>query len=280
MLVAARPEGGPSEGIAGAPSEGGAGENPVWKLVKIMIDKVAAFCSGSKLMQLVGLEANEGGLRVSTKTLHNYNSMKTNPSLKFFQPAGAAALAIVIACGLSVRPAQAGYIVTLEQVGPNVVATGSGAIDLTGLFPFEELVLSPQIIPAAGVILTGPTTALPTSLYSGFSTLPNFGPGGFAAASSGSGDLVGVIFSTLTVPQGYVSGNALSDSSTYDNATFFSLGVTPGTYEWTWGTGANQNFTLQIGPAGVPDAGSTIGLLFLSLIGLFGLNRLRHVQLA
>jgi len=130
------------------------------------------------------------------------------------------------------------------------------------------------------IILTGPTTALPTSLYSGFSTLPNFGPGGFAAASSGSGDLVGVIFSTLTVPQGYVSGNALSDSSTYDNATFFSLGVTPGTYEWTWGTGANQNFTLQIGPAGVPDAGSTIGLLFLSLIGLFGLNRLRHVQLA
>jgi hypothetical protein len=30
-------------------------------------------------------------------------------------------------------PAQAGYIVTLQQVGPNVVATGSGAIDLSGL---------------------------------------------------------------------------------------------------------------------------------------------------
>ena len=47
------------------------------------------------------------------------------------------------------------------------------------------------------------------------------------------------------MPQGYVSGAALSDSMTFNNATFASLGVTPGTYVWSWGTGlANQNFTL------------------------------------
>ena len=62
----------------------------------------------------------------------------------------------------------------------------------------------------------------------------------------------------LFVPSGYLSGNPLSGTSTYNNATFASLGVTPGTYVWTWGAGgANQNFTLIIGPAGVPDAGST-----------------------
>lgn len=30
------------------------------------------------------------------------------------------------------------YVVTLEEVGSNVVATGSGAIDATGLTPFES----------------------------------------------------------------------------------------------------------------------------------------------
>jgi hypothetical protein len=37
----------------------------------------------------------------------------------------------VTASLFSVRPAQA-YLVTLEQVGSNVVANGSGAINLTG----------------------------------------------------------------------------------------------------------------------------------------------------
>ena len=50
-----------------------------------------------------------------------------------------------------------------------------------------------------------------------------------------------------------MSGAALSDSMTFDNATFASLGVTPGTYVWSWGTGLpHQNFTLIIG-SGVPD---------------------------
>ena len=60
----------------------------------------------------------------------------TSLSLKLLQPV-LATLAIVIVCAFSIRPAQAGYIVTLKQVGPNVVATGSGAIDLTGLSFFE-----------------------------------------------------------------------------------------------------------------------------------------------
>ena len=42
---------------------------------------------------------------------------------------------------------------------------------------------------------------------------------------------------------------------TFNNATFASLGVTPGTYVWTWGTGlANQNFTLISDGLGCPMA--------------------------
>ena len=66
----------------------------------------------------------------------------------------------------------------------------------------------------------------------------------------------------------------LFTSMTFDNATFASLGVTPGTYEWTWGTGlANQNFTLIIGGAGVPDGGSTVSLLGFGFLGLAALRR-------
>jgi hypothetical protein len=60
------------------------------------------------------------------------------------------------------------------------------------------------------------------------------------------------LYPLLTVPAGYVSGTALSDSATYSGATFATLGVTPGTYVWTWGTGANQNFTLKILTAILP----------------------------
>jgi protein with PEP-CTERM/exosortase system signal len=120
-------------------------------------------------------------------------------------------------------------------------------------------------------------------IYVGLFTGPtNFGSGtDLFSANTGAGDFVGfnksngpVINGFLIVPRGYVSGTALSDSMTFDNATFASLGVIPGTYVWSWGTGLpNQNFTLIIGGAGVPDGGSTVSLLSCALLGLAALRR-------
>ena len=185
------------------------------------------------------------------------------------------ALTAVAALSLfSVQLAQA-YSVTLEQVGSDVVATGSGPLDLTGLTLVVTYASLPaQIFPVLGQIVTGSGGA--TDGYQGSISGPtSFGGVFFTFASSGSGDSVGIFrdTSTLLVPSGYVSGTALSDSATYNNATFASLGVTPGTYVWTWGAGANQNFTLQIGPAGVPDGGSTVSLLGFALLGLAALRR-------
>ena len=202
-------------------------------------------------------------------------------SLRFFQPT-LATLAILLLWGFSVRPAQAGYTVTLQQVGPNVVATGSGAIDLTGLSPLGNNNTKSLMAPGAGVIITGPATPAFTDDYTGFTGPFNFGSSGLAFASSGSGDMVGIDISFgggILVPHGYMSNVPLSDSAIYDNATFSSLDVTPGTYEWTWGTGTNQNFTLKIGTATVRDSGSTFRLLFVSLIALFGVGRFRSRQL-
>jgi hypothetical protein len=61
----------------------------------------------------------------------------------------------VTASLFSIRPAQANYIVTLKQMGANVVATGSGAFDLTGLpmkvGGFSEALIQPYL----GNIVTG-----------------------------------------------------------------------------------------------------------------------------
>jgi hypothetical protein len=180
------------------------------------------------------------------------------------------------------QPAHA-YTITLEQVGSNVVATGSGAIDLTGLsFTGTDLLDNPLINPFIGFILTGASASTSSYTSLAFSGPLGFGQvfGSGALASSGSGDLVGIFGSLqlVFVPDGYVSGTLLSDSATYNGATFASLGATPGTYVWTWGAGANQNFTLQIGAHGVPDGGSTIGLLILALAALFLARRAVPVQ--
>jgi len=181
---------------------------------------------------------------------------------------------LVTASLFSVQSVQA-YTVTLEQVGSDVVANGSGAFNLTGLTLFSGDFVVPQMNASFGAILTGQVPGGVVTGYTGFTGPTSFGPGGFFFATTGSGDLVGISSGAraLYVPEGYVSGAALSDSMTFNSATFASLGVTPGTYVWTWGAGANQNFTLVIGGAGVPDGGSTVSLLGCALLGLVALRR-------
>ena len=182
--------------------------------------------------------------------------MKTT-SLKLFQPATLAALAIITLWGVSIRPAQAGYTVTLQEVGTDVVATGSGAIDLNGLTFSGSSTRSAGLFPTGSgplhgaFINTGPISSN-VDVYFPLTGPRSFGSGGFTYASSGSGDMVEIITSTgylpgfLGVPMGYVSDTALSGMAVYNGQTFATLGVTPGTHVWTWGRGANQNFTLQI----------------------------------
>ncbi|HEX5325292.1 MAG TPA: PEP-CTERM sorting domain-containing protein [Acetobacteraceae bacterium] len=185
--------------------------------------------------------------------------------------AAAIGAAMLIGTALSAPPAEAGYIVTLTQVGTDVVATGSGTIDLTGL-TFNRTAGDPAaVFPSAGGIITGPATVTSEDAYGGFSGPASFGSGGFSFADSGSGDVVGIVSSTglLSVPSGYVSGSALSDTATYDNQTFATLGITPGSYVWTWGSGTDaDSFTLDVG---VPEPGS-LALLATALIGLGALG--------
>jgi hypothetical protein len=149
---------------------------------------------------------------------------------------------LVTASPFFLRPAQA-YTVTLEEIGSDVVATGSGAINLTGLTFFGSGVgLNPGILADFGTIIMGPGGAfVNVDVYFGFTGPRSFGSGDLFRPNTSSGDAfafeapIPFFHGEIIVPQGYVSGAALSDSMTFNNATFASLGVTPGSYVWRWG---------------------------------------------
>jgi hypothetical protein len=187
---------------------------------------------------------------------------------------GVASLGAAMLIGLSTPSAQAGYVVDLTQHGNDIVATGSGRIDLTGLTFKTDIGARPGLVPSTGFIVTGGQVLL--ALYVGITGPANFGTGDQTLPGSNGGDFVGVDglgatgVPAVLVPAGYVSDSPLSDTSTYSGETFSSLGATPGTYKWTWGAGSNQNFTLVIGTAvgsTVPEP-STWAMMLLGFVGL------------
>jgi hypothetical protein len=190
---------------------------------------------------------------------------------------GAAALgaAMLIGAGLSAPPAQAGYIMMLEQAGGNVVATGSGTLDITDLTNTGTFASIADMAPSLAFIDVGQNSTA-NIIGEGHITGPsNFGPGGEVLATTGTGNFAGVCGNTgcgggteILVPLGYVSDSPLSGSATWDAATFASLGVTAGTYTWTWGTGPHADtFTLEIGAVNVSEPAS-LALLAVGLVSL------------
>jgi uncharacterized oligopeptide transporter (OPT) family protein len=122
---------------------------------------------------------------------------------------------------LAAKLAHADFIITLTQQGSNVVATGSGQIDLTGLVrdPYRILSAVAGMIPYGGLIINGPV-GFPPNDYDWYFLAR--GPQGFGLgmnltyASTGSGDIVGIDGGGqgIIVPRGYVSDSPLSDTAT------------------------------------------------------------------
>lgn len=180
------------------------------------------------------------------------------------------------------------FVVKLMQQGSNVIATGSGAFDLTSLAYRGSGVgtVFETINPSKAFFNLGqPNTSETLDQYSGLITGPtNYGSGssywvasvgnGSTVVFDGGGDTLSV--SKLYLPPGYRSGDSLSNTTTWDNASFASLGLTPGRYVWIWGTGAEQRFTLVIGGAVTVPEPATLGMYGFGvlLIGAFvGLRR-------
>jgi hypothetical protein len=78
---------------------------------------------------------------------------------------------------------------------------------------------------------------------------------------------------------GYTSESTLSGSSTYDGQTIASLGLTPGRYVYTWGSGADaDSLSLNIG---VPEPSTwTMMLIGFGGLGFAGWRARRKAAVA
>lgn len=189
----------------------------------------------------------------------------------------AAALALsVSALSMLCAPiASASIVMTLEEVGGDVVATGSGQANIMGL-TVTSTGSSSGMQPNTGFLTVGPTSG--RGVIAGLVSGPTlFGTGGNAFSDSGGrlGDYFGVGGSNgnLYLPLAYVSGSPLSGSNTWGGRTFATMGITPGSYTWTWSyTGGTDSITINAGSQDVP-APAPLALLLAGLAGWAGYRR-------
>lgn len=187
-------------------------------------------------------------------------------------------IAGMLVCLLSFSSAQAAFVFDLVDSGGNLVLSGSGTIDLTGLHPttsqhFGSSVayVGATISPYKSEVRMGIYRPFqPVHFYGDISGPASFGIGlgPLGAAISGSGDSFGIVGgSEIYVPQGYVSGTYLSGSTTWFDRTIAHIGATPGTYVWSL---PNDTITLNVGVVPIPAA---VWLFGSALVGLGWMRR-------
>lgn len=156
------------------------------------------------------------------------------------------------------------YTLTITQNGPDVEATGSGTIDLTGLTYVSTPSVGASINASLARVFIG---------FGGFRDVYSFPPGGptsmgtggFNSGGSVTGDGAGIhgAVNQLFVPPGYVSGSPLANATArWPNKSLADMQLTPGNYSWTW---AGDSFSLEVvAPPvvpGVPSSTSSIPML-------------------
>ncbi len=184
---------------------------------------------------------------------------------------------------LTSMTARAGVTIDLTEANSTVFATATGTLDVTDLtfLGTTSRREGAGVAPFQGAVNMGPLSFPSMDVYTGITGPTQFGGLASFFADFGTGDPFGVIGEAeeLVLPHGYASGTGLSATDEYFFASFSSLELTPGTYTWTWGTGAHADFlTVQIGPVtAVPEPSTAMVAVFGAMGGVaYGWSRHRR----
>lgn len=153
--------------------------------------------------------------------------------------------------------AHATLLFTIQQSGSDVVETATGTVNLAALAGLGVTILGPQMVGAQAITVVGNSAV--TKTFSGITGPASFGPGSTnVPGTTGGGYLLGINGNqgSLYVPNSYLSGSALSGTATYSNTTLATLGLTPGLYLYTWGSGASADSATVDIVASTPEPGS------------------------
>jgi hypothetical protein len=139
----------------------------------------------------------------------------------------------------------------MVESGGNIVVSGEGEFNLSSLTYSGSPDVYASIVPTGTTILAD-SGAWMVDVYTGITSGPSsIGTNGSRTFPSSFGTDsfgIGFGFTGIVVPLGYTSG-VISSVNVYNSATFASKGYTPGTYTWTWGSGATSGtLIIQIGP--------------------------------
>jgi len=177
------------------------------------------------------------------------------------------AAALLAPALLAPRPASAIVTLRVQQVGNDVVITGSGSANTTALTlagtgnDYTNILTDAQIYAGPAAFDNGSV-----SLWSNISSGPlAFGSDSNLSEnpSSGTGALFGIVANDfggtpgeqrLVLPLGYISGDDLIGTTTFTGYTLASLGLTPGQINtWSWGADATaDSLRLEVDPVPAP----------------------------
>jgi len=171
----------------------------------------------------------------------------------------------------SVPPAQAILLLKVEQIGRDVVVTGSGSVNLSDLSfgdstnEFTNTFTATQLYAGPAAFSNGAVKS-----YAGLQGPSTIGTKADAVllpddSVASSGDLLGLVSNDqsngdgtgkplLILPQSYTSNEPLAGSSFYSETSYADFGLTEGTSKtWSWGSGANaDSLQVQAGSTQVP----------------------------